>query len=465
MPETYSRVGSLMIRKESTANTPLTPNVSIPFNDEDISNGYDPTPATPVQGNRAMNLRAILNKIPAASGSINMNVEPKSFGYMLEGIGDLTSGVLFQLSDVDDLSVGDTIDNGSTGTGTVAAIIEEQLMVLVTGVSGDWATGNTVDNGASHSSTLGTFSATVYGHMVRLPKSIDNTFTVQRNYSDRAIRWCGARFHAIDGFAQSDNVITASVKMIAQSVFTHARVTGTVTSGAGSKTIPLDQTQGLVASDSIKVWRPGTGFLDFSASAVKTHTIGSINAGASIVVTNLQTSLQADDILLLAPITPSYSLDEEFPWVGGSQMSIGALTSSLSAIDVQDYTMVLSNDMEERHSATGTLISDRMATAILQKGFTASGSFTMHNEDESYRRLQRLNTERSIRFATTGNQISTTGIYYQLIVTYSEIQITQYDMVLGQDDIVNEEVPFDSYYSDTDGWSVQLLLINDVASY
>lgn len=465
MPETYSREGSLLIKKETAPNTAITPNVSIPFNDEAISDNYKYTPATPVQGNRALNIRAIKDKIAAPSGPINLNVEPKTFGYILEGIGDLSSGVLFSLSDVDSLSVGDVLSNGSTGAATVVAIITEQLMVICSGVSGDWATGNTVTSGA-HSSTLGTFSSSVYGHLVRLPKDIDNTFTVQRNYVDRAVRWMGVRFHAIDGFAQGDNIITASVQAMAQSVFTHARVTAAVTSGAGAKTILLDQTQGLVAGDSIKVYRPSTGaFLDFSAASVKTHTIGSVSAGASIAITNLQTSLAADDIIVLAPITPSYTVDEEFPWIGGSQCSLGALTSSLASIDVQDYTLVLANDLEERHAASGTLINSRMPSDLLQKGFTASGSFTLHNENEDFRRLYRLNTERAFRFVTTGNQIASTGIYYQLYVTYAEVQIDQYDMPLDNDDIVNEEVPFTSFYNATNGWSVQILLINDIASY
>lgn len=466
MPETYSREGSLLIKKETTANTAVIPNVSIPFNDESIEDNYMYTPATPVQGNRAMNIRSIKGKVAAPSGKINLNVEPKTFGYIMEGIGDLTSGVRFPLSDVDDLSVGDTITNGSTGTAVVSAIIPEQLLVIVSSQSGDWATGNTVTNGASHSSTLGTFSSTVYAHMVRLPKSITNTFSVQRNYIDRAVRWCGVRFSAVDGFAQSDNIITASVQCMGQSTFTHATVKAIVSSGAGAKTITLDQTQGLVVGDTIKVYRPSTGaFLDFSAASVKTHTIGSISAGVSIGITNLETSLAVDDLIVLAPITPSYTVDEEFPWIGGSQISLGPLTSSLANIDVQDYTMVITNELEERHAAVGTLINNRMPSDILQKGFTASGTFTLHNENEDYYRLYRTNTERAIRFSTTGNQISTTGIYFQLLVTYSEVNFDQYNMPLNNDEIVNEEVPFSSFYNVTRGWSVQLILINNVASY
>jgi len=466
MPETYSRLGSILIKKETTENTAVIPNVSIPFNDEDIVDDYGPIASQPVQGNRAMNIRALAKAIPAPAGSLNLNIEPKTFPHFLNSLcGGVVSGVLFNLSDVDSLSVGDTIDNGSTGTGTVAAILTDKLMVLATGVSGDWATGNTVDNGGAHSSTLGTFSATVYGHLASMPNNIDVTYSLQKNFTDRAVRYCGVKFHAIDGFAQADNIMTASVKLMARSAFHGAYVKAIVSSGAGAKTITLDQTQGLVATDSIKVYRKGTGFLDFSASGVKTHTINSIVAETSIEVTNLQTALAVGDIIVLAPITPAYSVDDEFIWVGGSQIQLGAARTSLADIDVQDYSMVISSEIEEKHAAQGTNLADRFPSDLLEKGFTANGTFTLHNENEDFYRLLRKNTEQAIELYTRGNQIGSTGLYYGLYVQFAEVQFMAYDLSLTQDDIVNEEVPFESYYNATAGYSVRMLLINDTATY
>lgn len=466
MPETYSRLGSILIKKETTENTAVVPNVSIPFNDEDITDDYAAIASSPVQGNRAMNIRALAKAIPAPAGSLNLNIEPKTFPHFLNSMaGGLTSGVLFTLSNVTSLAVGDTIDNGSTGTGVVAAILSDKLMVLCTSVSGDWATGNTVDNSGAHSSTLGTFSATVYGHLASFPNNLDVSYSLQKNYTDRAVRYCGVKFHAIDGFAQSDNIMTASVKLMARSAFHGAYVKAILASGAGSKVITVDQTQGLVVGDSIKIYRPGTGFLDFSASGVKTHTIGSISAEASVTVTNLQTTLAVGDILVLAPITPSYSIDDEFIWVGGSQIQLGAARTSLADIDVQDYTMVATAELEERHAAQGTNFADRFPSDLLEKGFTASGSFTLHNENEDFYRHLRKNTDQAIELYTRGNQIGSTGLHYGLYVQFANIQLTAYDLTIGQDDIINEEVPFESYYDSTAGYSVRMLVINDTASY
>lgn len=466
MPETYSRKGSIMIGKESTENTPVIPSVSLPVNSEDISVDYAAIASTPIQASRTKNQRALKKGIPAPVGGIDLNVEPKTFGHILSGLcGGLTSGVLFQLSDVDSLTVGDTIDNGSTGTGTVAAIIPGENIVLATGVSGDWATGNTVDNGGAHSSTLGVFSATVYGHDAVLPQELDITYTVQRNLVDRAIRFCGVKFHGIDSFGQSDNIVTASVKAIARSVFSGAYVKAAVTSGSGSKTILLDQTQGLVATDSIKVWRAGTGFLDFASSGVKTHAIASISAGVSITVTNLQTALQEGDILVLAPLTPSYSVVDEFVWIGGSQVRIGATRLTLADADVQDFSMTIVNEMEEKHAASGTGFADRFPIATLQKEFMGSGSFTLYNQDEQFQSILRRNTDRAIQLKTSAGQIGSTGIDYELRVLYTNAQYGANDLLLSADDIVNEEVSFEAYDDVTAGHAMRVLLINDVASY
>ena len=467
MPETYSRTGSLMIKKETTTNTAVIPDVALPINSEEITDSYGWKPAMPVQGTRSKNLRAVCDKILAPVGPVELNVEPKSFGYILEGLGDLTTGVYFKSSDADngDIAVGDTIDNGSTGTGTVVAIDTVNDVILASGVSGDWATGDTIGNSGTHTSTLGTFSATVNGHLHRLPADITNTFTIQRNLADRAYRWAGARFHALDGLGQSDNIMTATAQVMAQSSFRHARVKAAVTAAGGSQTITVDQTQCLVVGDSIKVYRSGTGFLDFSASGVKTHTIDTINADASIVVTALQTTLAEGDLIMLAPITPSFTVDEEFCWVGGSTMSIGATTGALSTFDAQDFTMVLSYELEERHAASGTNIRNRMPSNILQKGLEGSGTFTLHNENEDFYRHYRINTPQAIRLQMTGNEIASTGVYYQLAVTFAEIQFDQYEIPLSQDDIVNEEVPFTGLEDSTNGWFAQVLLVNDVASY
>ena len=468
MPETYSREGSFSLKKEASPNVAVTPDTFIPINDEGISVDYSPTQSKPISTNRAENQRAIKKAIPAPTGPINVNVEPKTFGHFLNGVfGGLTSGNYVTVSSVvgtfDLTNVVTFVGSGATAT---PLFIGDGFIIFGTITGSPVNTDTLLQAVSGATADVDIVDTSVFGHVAQMPADITDTYSCQRNLVDRAIRWTGVRFHGIDAFAQSDNIITAGIASMAQAEFREGVVGSAVTSGAGSKVIPVSQTQGLVAGDTIKVWRPSTkAFLDFVSTGVKTHTIDSVVPGVSVTVTNLDTSLAADDLIVLAPQTASYTIEEEYAWIGCSQMQLGDDQDNLADFDAQDYTMVVNSEFEERHAATGTNIADRFPSDLLQMGFTASGTFTLHNEDEFfYRQLIAIN-EQAIQMTTTGNQIGSTGINFLLQVRYSKVVFDAYDTQLSADDIVQEEVPFTSYYDDVNAYSVQVLLVNDITSY
>lgn len=467
MSETYSRSGSISIGKQLALNQAVTPSVFLPINDEDLTSGYDFTASTPISGNRSVNQRAIKGTIKAVTGSLNLNVEPKTFGHILNGFrGSITTGNYITISSVSGtFQVGETI-TGGTSTETANILFVGDDFLLVDTVSGAFTNGETITGGTSAATaTLDLYNSGVYGHAGRSPATSSTVYTLQKNYSDRAERYYDVRFHGVDSFAQSDNIITGGVQVMAGSVLRHAEITSAVSSGAGSIVIPVDQTGGFVVGDSIKVARPGTGFLDFSAASTLTNVIVSIDSSAkTITVTNLETDLQAEDLIVLAPQTPTYSIVDEFAWVGCSQMLIGSDKDNLSAINAQDFTAVFSNEFEERHAARGTTFESRFPSVLLQKGLTGGGSFTLHNENEDFFRAYRKNKDRAIKLITEGAEIAG-GLKYRLEVVFPKTQFLNYDTPFSADDIVNEEVPFESFYSEGNGYEVQYLLVNDVSSY
>ena len=466
MSETYSRVGSILIKKEVTANVPVIPDVSLPFNDEGISDDYGYTPSVPISSNRAVNQRAICNKIAAPVGPISLNIEPKTFGHILNGlVGGLLSGTHVPVSSVvgtfDTTNVVTFVGSGATAT----PVFVGDDFIIFGPITGSPEVSDTLSQAVSSAtSAVDAFSALAFGHAGKLPAEVLTTYSLQKNYSDRAIRYMGVKFNAIDAFAQSDNIMTAGVQIIAQSAFRHGRVTAITSSSAGSQTISVDQTQGLVAADSIKLYRPGTGFIDFSAASVKTHTIDAITNSTSFTITNLETSTAVGDLILLAPQTASYVIADEFCWVGGSQAYVGVDKDNLSTADLEDYTMVVTNEFEERHTARGKNLADRFPSAILQKGLTGGGSMTLANENEDFYKNVRLNTSQAIKIVTESEEIAT-GINYKLEVIFAEAQYDQYQLPLAQDDVVNEEVPFTSFYDSKNGYSIQVLLVNTISSY
>src|SRR5690606_18516048 len=155
------------------------------------------------------------------------------------------------------------------------------------------------------------------------PQSSLPTYTVEFGYENEAIRYTGVRFSALASLAQGDNIITGNITFFARAAFRVGKITAITASGAGSQTITVDQTTGLAASDTVKIFRKGTGFIDFSGSGVKTHTINAISSETAFTVTNLETSVAVGDLVVLAPQTASYTIDKEFSWIGGSTAKLG----------------------------------------------------------------------------------------------------------------------------------------------
>lgn len=468
MSELYTRRATLALKKETTNNTPVIPNTFIPFEDEDLAVKFEYAMAQAVSGVRSMNRRAITGKINPGEGTINVKIEPKTFGHFLQGLGVLTSGVVYPISSASGaFTVGETVTGGTSAqTAVVLADVNGEYLLLGT-ISGAFTVGETITGGTSaKTAVVGTYNASVYGHVATLPVELVSSYSVQINYAENAIRYFGVRFTGLDALAQKDNVITAGIKCMAQGVFRHAKVTAITSAGAGAKTITVDQTLGLVATDTIKVWRPSTGaFLDFVSAAVKTHTVTSVTDALNFVVTNLETALAVDDLIMLAPQTATYSVDKEFPWVGGSEVFFGAAIGSTTSIAAEDFTMQISHGFEARYGAQGSAFSDRFPSAILQKGLEGGGSIKLYYRNEDFFRYLRKNVAGAVKFVAEGQAIAATTLLYTLKVYMPEVQFDSFDSNVDVDSLVDSEMPFKTFYNTSGGYEVKAFLMNDIASY
>jgi hypothetical protein len=464
----YSRVASASLIKEVSPNVGLTPNVFFGFNEEDIATDYQFTPSMPVIGNRSKNINPVKNIIPAPEGTLTMYIEPKTFGHFLNGFGGgVVSGRIIPFTNlaVAVFAVGETI-TGTTSTETATILFVGEDYLVVGSPSGDFDAAETITGGTSGATaTVTRYATTVYGHAVEIPKDNAVTYSMQFNFPEHAIRYMGVRVTGIDSVGQEDNIITAGVKIMAQSQFRHALVTAITTSGAGAKTITVDQTQGLVAGDSIKIWRPGTGFIDFLSAGVKTHTIGTVPTALTLTVTNLQTSLAVGDILVLAPQTPSYSVAGEFAWIGGSTVEMGATIATLAEECIEDFTFVLNNEYESRHCAVGKTLADRFPQHIIQKSLEITGTFNTAYENEEFQKYQRANEQIVVRFKTLGGQIAATGFDYELRILVPDARFNPSQTSIGQDDVVNEELSIMAFHDNSVGAMARVLLVNDITSY
>lgn len=466
MNDFYSRIGSASLKKEVTANTAVIPDTFFHINEEDIATDFAYTPSTPVASNRAINLRAVKNKIPAPAGTIQVNVDPKTWGHFINGIyGGVTTGRYLPITgESASFTVGETVTGGTSSATGVVALDSNGEFLLLTSPSGTFTAGETITGGTSAATaTVTTYSSLVYGHVGTLPDSSFITYTLQLNYTDSAIRYTGVRFHGLDAVGQSDNIITAGVKMMAQGQFRHAKVTAITTSGS-TKTITVDQTTGLVATDVIKIYRPGTGFIDLNGSGVKTEAITAVASTTTFTLATLTTATAVGDLVVLAPQTASYTSGNEFAWVGGSLGYLGNTISTLASEALEDFTFIVNTDFEERHGVQGILFKDRFPTALIEKGTIGSGTFKAFYQDEDFIRLSRLTTAQAFRIRCFGDVIAGT-LVNEIWFTFPQVQLDPYQTNMANDAVVDEDVPFTAFYNSTVGYLSRAVLINDVTSY
>lgn len=467
----YSRLGYMAIKAETTENIAVTPNIFVPIMSEDIVTEWGETPAMPVVAQRALNIRPLDTAVAAPTGTVNILIEPKTIGYFLKAVyGAISTGQLMKMSgSAGTWAVGNTVTGvTSAKTATVAYVSSEADYLLITSPSGVFTVGETIGNGAGATAVLVSHDATVYGHQFTAPQTSLPTFTIEFGFQNESYRYTGVRFNSIS-LAQSDNIVTAALGVIARSEFKHARVTAVTTSGAGAKTISLDQTTGLVASDSIKIFRPSTGtFLDFSATSVKTHTVGTIPSETSITVTNLETSLAVGDLLVLAPQTPSYTVVDEFTWIGGSTVkSSTTVTLALAATadSVEDFEMELVNEIEPRHGANGLNVVNRFPAKNFLKGLTGTGKINRTYTDPTYLDKLRNGTGVALQVKHQAGAIGSTIQYYTLDFRVPKAIFQPFNPSISEDDLLNQEMTYDMYYDSTSGYFHKCLLTNDVANY
>lgn len=78
----YSKFGYLAIAKETTAGSEVKPTIYLELLSEDIVVNYNIQPVQPISGKIDMNMRSVKDKI-SVTGTITATIDPKNIGYLL----------------------------------------------------------------------------------------------------------------------------------------------------------------------------------------------------------------------------------------------------------------------------------------------------------------------------------------------------------------------------------------------
>lgn len=466
----YSRVGYLAIGKETTENVAVTPSVFVPLMSEDIVTEYGVTPATPIAGNRAMNLRGVETAIPAPTGTLNILLEPETVGHFLNGVyGGSNSGQLMRMTSASgDWAVGDTATGvTSTETATVLFVSSELDYLLISTPSGTFTDGETIGNGSTGTGVLTQHDATVFGHEFTAPQATLPTYTIEIGVGNEAYRYTGVRFNEI-AITQSDNIITAAITITARAAFTGSQVTAITTSGAGTKTITVEQTTGMAATDTIKIFRPSTGAFLVIDGSDTFRDVDAVSSETEFTITNLDNATAVGDVVVFKPQTPSYTIDEEFSWIGGSLATVDeTITAAITASGdcIENFEVNVVNEVEARHCADGNDFVDRFPGKNFLKGLTGSGSFMRTYTDVIYLDRLRDSTDLALFVKHTGNEIGSTGQDFALDWRTPLFFLDPFNANIAEDDLIEQEMPFTMYNSEDDGYFHKALLVNDITSY
>lgn len=464
----------MAIKKETTENVAVNPDVFIPFLSEDLSTEWGGVYSPAIVAQRMRYYRPVDRAIDAPEGKIKVYIEPAFFGHFLLAVGGaITSGRYIPMTSASAaFTVGETVTGGSSGfTATVTAVSSEDDYLLTGAFTGTPTDGETITGGSSGSTaTLTKADPEAYGHQAVMPQDdIATTYTLEIGYDNEAHRYTGVRFHDIT-FSQEDNVITAEISAKARCEFIMARVTAITSSGAGAKTITVDQTTGLAASSSVKVYRPGTGFLDFSAASVKTHTVNAVSSETAFTITNLQTSVAVGDLVVIAPQTaPSYTGEKEFTWAGGSTVKIGStITAALSATpdSIEDFEITVANDIEPKHAANGLNTVHRFPAKMFTKGCEITGKIMRTYTDVTY--LDKMRSERQFGMqllSTAAALPNAADFNYLLDIRASDARHHLGAPDVSEDDLLEQDMELAMFNSSTDGYAMKILLVNENTSY
>lgn len=341
---TYSKLGYLMLKKESTAATAVYPNTAFELLSESIVTNWDISPVNTIAGNRSLNSHSVLNKVSGIEGSIELWVEPTTIGHVLTGL---------------------------FGTGT------DTTLTASTSYQHDYQPQNTL---------------------------ISYTMDIKMAGNGYVTRYFGVRVASAE-FSLDENKLKLTLNVTAQRVFSCARVLVAATSGTALR---LDQTTGLTTSDTLVMLDDAdksTILQELTISSITNETTlvtSTISgAGASLAIDDIAV-IKAQSPTYSLSNEFIWSGGAEVYYASGANGIQNLAVKS----NVEDFKLTVTNEIEPRWSATGNDVIDRMPASMLLKGVSVEGSFKQFFVNPEWLDVLRKNEQTTLRFDFLGNVIT-----------------------------------------------------------
>ena len=402
-----SRQSYLMVGRESTVATAVTPTHPLRYKDGDILYNLEVIANNPIQGVRWNPINAVDGKV-TTDGTYNTDL-------------DYNEGVHFI----------------AAGLGTL--------------VSADISSGT---DGSVYSHTINTANALPSLTIEQGKGNLDDTSNNLQNYEvSRAYGVLVDKF-TLEG---SDNILSMAVDLKAHGVFNKADLITDAAAGA-SVDIELDSVEGLTTNDTVNIYdttpQNETDAIA-SISASPTNTIQIATLGNTYTVAN-------NAKVELVPQTPSYSTLAKVASFTHCSFQFGDTAIAAAAApeeNIEEWSFEYENQLEERF---GSLRNS--PSVIAPKGAMATLSFTKYFENVTDRdRYLNLEPKYGILTVTNNEIVSgtdTNQAKYEMKITMNKVIFETYEMPTGTDDLYAASVTAKCFYNETDGKALEIVFQN-----
>lgn len=402
-----TRNGWMTIIREAAATpgTAVKPTKSLPYKEGDFVPKLEVRANNPIKANRWNALNVVAGKI-SAEGSHTFDFDPNFVPFWLGG-----------------------------GMGTHA----------VTTVSSDTS---------AYKHTLDMDQLTLPSFTVEQQKGgVASSDTYKQKY--QTLRSFGT---FVDEFEISakDEEISLAVKTKCLGIFQTAKLTADVTAGS-TKTIYLDNMEGLVATDTLNIYK--------TTPLSETITVTSVAPTTkSIVVPTLVApyTVALGSKVELIPIAASFPDDDVIFSFFHCAFQEGAdITAAASAAvsNYEDWTFTYTNQLEQRWGSLR-----QSASVIAPKGAGAKIKFTKYFTDVAKRDQWRAMTPTALIITINNGQVisatDTNLTKYQTVIKCPKVVITSYEMPTGTDELYAESIEAEVFYDKTAGYACRIEVTN-----
>lgn len=398
-------LSSLIVKKESTVATAVTPTHPVRYKGGDIMLQRETKKNNPIQNNRANNIQPLAGKINS-EGTLQFDLDFNECVYWLMcGLGAIASA--------------------DVSSGTDASVIEHTLTV----------------------------ANTLPALTVQQQKGdISDTSNGRQNYEvSRAFGVMVDKFK----LSASDEEIQLETDLKAHGIFQRGKMLTDVAAGS-NKDIPLDTVEGLTTSDTVLIYDTDGNETDAIASidsAAKTIEIGTL--GNTYEYTK-------NGKVELVPISPSYSVAPRVPMFHHANFQFGAdLTAAAAASEtnVEDWELEFNNKLDVRFGSLR-----QTPSKIGAKRYEATLKFTKYWENVADRDNYLALDQRAVIISITDNSIvsatDTGNLTHRIYIELPDVRFDSYELATETDGVYAAVIEAGCYYDDSEGYMIRIKVRN-----